>query len=163
MYLFYFSTKARLGRPPKLQRVEPIKMEWNEDIGQDKKPKKKYKNSFKSEIQDYQKKDILTNGFTVSVAEQQAWAKHSKYLSEFIKSDVDPREWSESDVVDFVTSLPSCKEHGALFSEHNIDGESFLLLTQQDLVDILKIKLGPAIKLYNSIVLLRKNVNQSFA
>lgn len=153
----------RAGKPPKLQRVEPIKMEWNEDSSQDKKPKRKYRKRFKSESPVYSKKDILTNGFTVSVAERQAWAKHSRYLSEFIKSDIDPRDWSETEVVEFVTSLPSCKEHGELFSQHNIDGESFLLLTQQDLVDILKIKLGPAIKLYNSIVLLRKNVNQFFA
>lgn len=38
----------------------------------------------------------------------------------------------------------------------NIDGEAFLMLTQEDLVTLLGLRLGPAIKLYNSIVLLRR-------
>lgn len=143
--------------------MEPIKIEWNEDNSDEKKPKRKYKKRLKSESPEFTKKDvILTNGYTRSPAEQHAWAKHSKYLNEFIRSDVDPRDWTEDEVVEFVTSIPSCKDHGALFSSHNINGESFLMLTQQDLVDILKIKLGPAIKLYNSILLLRQNVNQFF-
>lgn len=36
-----------------------------------------------------------------------------------------------------------------------IDGEAFLLLTQNDIVKVLKIKLGPAIKIHNTIILLR--------
>jgi len=32
-----------------------------------------------------------------------------------------------------------------------IDGEAFLLLNQSDIVNILKIKLGPALKIYNTI------------
>ena len=32
-----------------------------------------------------------------------------------------------------------------------IDGEGFLLLTQNDIVNILKIKLGPALKIFNTI------------
>jgi len=40
-----------------------------------------------------------------------------------------------------------------------IDGEAFLLLTQTDIVRVLKIKLGPAIKIYNSILMIRNNVD----
>jgi len=40
-----------------------------------------------------------------------------------------------------------------------IDGEAFLLLTQADIVRVLKIKLGPAIKIYNSILMIRNNVD----
>lgn len=36
-----------------------------------------------------------------------------------------------------------------------IDGEAFLLLTQADIVKILSIKLGPALKIYNSILMLK--------
>ncbi|CAG2058312.1 unnamed protein product, partial [Timema podura] len=36
-----------------------------------------------------------------------------------------------------------------------IDGEAFLMMAQNDLVQLIGLKLGPAIKLYNSIVLLR--------
>lgn len=38
-----------------------------------------------------------------------------------------------------------------------IDGESFLLLTQADIVQILRVKLGPAIKIYNSIQMIKNN------
>jgi len=41
----------------------------------------------------------------------------------------------------------------------NIDGEAFLMLTQEDLVSVLRLRLGPAIKLYNSIVLLRQKAS----
>lgn len=36
-----------------------------------------------------------------------------------------------------------------------IDGEAFLLLNQQDIVKVLNVKLGPAVKIYNAVVLLR--------
>lgn len=36
-----------------------------------------------------------------------------------------------------------------------IDGEAFLLLTQADIVKILSIKLGPALKIYNSILMFK--------
>ena len=38
-----------------------------------------------------------------------------------------------------------------------MDGESFLLLTQADIVNILRVKLGPAIKIFNSIQMIRNN------
>ncbi|KAK3710159.1 hypothetical protein QZH41_010559, partial [Actinostola sp. cb2023] len=58
--------------------------------------------------------------------------------------------WSADDVVKHVTSL-GCVEQAKLFEEQKIDGESFLLLTQDDIVNILKIKLGPALKIFKSI------------
>lgn len=42
-----------------------------------------------------------------------------------------------------------------LFLLQQIDGEAFLLLTQADIVKILSIKLGPALKIYNSILMLK--------
>ena len=39
-----------------------------------------------------------------------------------------------------------------------VDGEAFLLLTQADIVKVLSIKLGPALKIYNSIVMFKNNV-----
>lgn len=85
-------------------------------------------------------------------------------------------------VAGFVKGLPGCKEHAATFKteviewdnqQHfsifkchlyqrffplllqQIDGEAFLLLTQTDIVKILSIKLGPALKIYNSILMLK--------
>lgn len=45
--------------------------------------------------------------------------------------------------------------------EEEIDGEAFLLLTQADLVKLLGLKLGPAIKLYNAILLIKANHKKS--
>jgi hypothetical protein len=36
-----------------------------------------------------------------------------------------------------------------------IDGEAFLLLNQADIVKILDIKLGPALKIYNAILIFK--------
>lgn len=40
-------------------------------------------------------------------------------------------------------------------SLQQMDGEAFLLLTQADIVKILSIKLGPALKIYNAILMLK--------
>ena len=45
---------------------------------------------------------------------------------------------------------------GRLLDEE-IDGEAFLLLTQTDLVKALGIKLGPALKIVNTILMIHSN------
>ncbi|TRY84580.1 hypothetical protein DNTS_001320 [Danionella cerebrum] len=42
-------------------------------------------------------------------------------------------------------------------TDEQIDGEAFLLLTQTDIVKILSIKLGPALKIYNCILMLKSS------
>lgn len=85
------------------------------------------------------------------------WAKHSGALNRVVaKQTGNPRRWSNEEVIKFIQSLPNCKEIGTIFRKHNIDGEAFLMLTQEDLMSLLGLRLGPAIKLYNSIVLLRR-------
>ncbi|XP_043506914.1 lethal(3)malignant brain tumor-like protein 3 isoform X3 [Frieseomelitta varia] len=85
------------------------------------------------------------------------WAKHSNALNRVVaKQNTNPRRWSNEEVIKFIQSVPNCKEIGNIFRQHNIDGEAFLMLTQEDLVSLLGLRLGPAIKLYNSIVLLRR-------
>lgn len=63
--------------------------------------------------------------------------------------------WSVEDVKLFVDSLPGCSGIGQLFESQQICGKSLLYLDQKDLVDIVKIKLGPAIKIYNVISLIK--------
>jgi hypothetical protein len=63
--------------------------------------------------------------------------------------------WDAERVSGFVNSIPGCSETGQTFLDELVDGEAFLLLTQQDIVKVLNIKLGPAVKIYNSILLLR--------
>lgn len=86
------------------------------------------------------------------------WEKHSKNIAPYVNNVKDPRTWTEHDVVEFISTIPSCKDLSIVFSKHQIDGEALLMLSQHDLTSILGFKLGPAIKLYNSIVLLRQNV-----
>ena len=43
------------------------------------------------------------------------------------------------------------------FLEEEIDGEAFLMLTQTDLVKMLGLKLGPALKILNTLVMIRTN------
>ncbi|XP_076291352.1 lethal (3) malignant brain tumor isoform X5 [Lasioglossum baleicum] len=88
------------------------------------------------------------------------WAKHSNALNRVVaKQNTNPRRWSNEEVIKFIQSMPNCKEIGNIFRKHNIDGEAFLMLTQEDLVSLLELRLGPAIKLYNSIVLLRRRAS----
>uniref|UniRef100_V9KEJ3 Lethal(3)malignant brain tumor-like protein 3 n=1 Tax=Callorhinchus milii TaxID=7868 RepID=V9KEJ3_CALMI len=87
---------------------------------------------------------------------QLRWEQHSKLLPE-VAGHTARRvaKWSVEEVAIFVQSLPGCKEQALVFREEQIDGEAFLLLTQMDMVKILSIKLGPALKIYNSIVMFK--------
>ncbi|VEN59899.1 unnamed protein product [Callosobruchus maculatus] len=72
----------------------------------------------------------------------------------------DPRRWSNRDVMDFILGLSCCDINVDVFRKEQIDGEAFLALSQKDILSILKFKMGPAVKLYNSIVLLRQRVGE---
>ncbi|XP_053942370.1 lethal(3)malignant brain tumor-like protein 4 isoform X1 [Cuculus canorus] len=84
------------------------------------------------------------------------WEQHCKLLPEV--SGLTARhvaKWTVEEVVSFVQHLPGCKEQASVFREEQIDGEAFLLLNQNDIVKILGIKLGPALKIYNAILMLK--------
>ncbi|XP_031574253.1 lethal(3)malignant brain tumor-like protein 3 [Actinia tenebrosa] len=66
------------------------------------------------------------------------------------KEKIEMGKWTVEQVEKHVCSL-GCPEQAKLFEEQEIDGEAFLLLTQPDIVNIMKIKLGPALKIFNSI------------
>nr|XP_013810402.1 PREDICTED: lethal(3)malignant brain tumor-like protein 4 [Apteryx mantelli mantelli] len=84
------------------------------------------------------------------------WEQHCKLLPEV--SGLTAKhvaKWTVEEVASFIQRLPGCKEQAAVFKEEQIDGEAFLLLNQTDLVKILNIKLGPALKIYNAILMLK--------
>jgi hypothetical protein len=62
-------------------------------------------------------------------------------------------------VAEFVSTVPGCESSGEQFRKAEIDGEALLSLSQRDLIDVLNVKIGPAIKLYNIIILLRRKVS----
>lgn len=70
-----------------------------------------------------------------------------------IKSVVE--SWSIEDVKKFVDSIPGCAGNGQLFESQQICGKSLMYLDQKELIDIINIKLGPAIKIYNAISLIK--------
>uniref|UniRef100_A0A667XD84 SAM domain-containing protein n=1 Tax=Myripristis murdjan TaxID=586833 RepID=A0A667XD84_9TELE len=69
--------------------------------------------------------------------------------------------WSVQQVSEFIESLPGCEEQAKQFREEQIDGRAFLLLTQRDIVRIMSIKLGPALKIYNSILMFKHAEDKS--
>ncbi|XP_021915653.1 lethal(3)malignant brain tumor-like protein 3 isoform X2 [Zootermopsis nevadensis] len=91
------------------------------------------------------------------------WAKHSRYLNQYVQAvkSGNPSMWSVDQVAQFVWSIPDCCHVAHNFKEQQIDGEALLMMAQNDLVQHMEMKLGPAIKLYNSIVLLRQRIRRS--
>ncbi|XP_022091136.1 lethal(3)malignant brain tumor-like protein 1 isoform X2 [Acanthaster planci] len=84
------------------------------------------------------------------------WEQHSKLLPGLANLSCSTvAKWSTEEVADFVRKLPGCGDHASKFAEEQIDGEAFLLLTQTDIVKIMTIKLGPALKIYNAILILK--------
>ncbi|XP_015255110.1 PREDICTED: lethal(3)malignant brain tumor-like protein 4 isoform X3 [Cyprinodon variegatus] len=84
------------------------------------------------------------------------WEQHRKLLPGVARIPADAVQcWSVQQVSDFIESLPGCEEQAQQFREEQIDGRAFLLLTQRDIVRIMSIKLGPALKIYNSILMFK--------
>ena len=73
--------------------------------------------------------------------------------------------WTSKLVAGFVSSVPRLNCDLAVLEakiiDEEIDGEAFLLMTQNDFVQMLGVKLGPAIKIYNALLLIRKQSNRN--
>ncbi|XP_062847313.1 lethal(3)malignant brain tumor-like protein 4 isoform X2 [Trichomycterus rosablanca] len=84
------------------------------------------------------------------------WEQHCKLLPGVagVQSSL-VAHWTVDEVADFIHSLPGCEEQAKQFREEQIDGKAFLLLTQRDIVKIMSVKLGPALKIYNSILMFK--------
>lgn len=92
------------------------------------------------------------------------WEQHRKLLPGVAGVHAENvQHWSVQQVSDFIESLPGCEEQAKQFRDEQIDGRAFLLLTQRDIVRIMSIKLGPALKIYNSILMFKHagDTNQS--
>lgn len=84
------------------------------------------------------------------------WEQHSKLLPGVDKiSGDDVAQWKVDDVANFIKTLPGCVDLSKVFRDEHIDGEAFLMLNQSDIVKILKCKLGPALKIFNSILMFK--------
>lgn len=87
------------------------------------------------------------------------WEQHCKLLPGVtsIRGN-EVSKWTTDQVAAFINTLPGCEDQAKLFKEEQIDGEAFLLLTQADIVKIMNIKLGPALKIFNSIVMFKNSI-----
>lgn len=73
-----------------------------------------------------------------------------------------PLNWSVGEVASFVSQLPNCSMIGQTFIQHDIDGIAFLSLRRSDMVDIMGLSLGTAIKVFNRILFLREECNAHY-
>lgn len=91
------------------------------------------------------------------------WDQHRKLLPPTVRREEASRvqEWTVQEVSEFIESLPGCEEQAQHFRDQEIDGRAFLLLTQRDIVRILSIKLGPALKIYHCILMFKHERSQS--
>ncbi|CAL8292358.1 unnamed protein product [Lota lota] len=63
--------------------------------------------------------------------------------------------WTVQQVSEFIESLLGCEDLAKRFRDEQIDGRALLLLTQRDILSIMSIKLGPALKIYTSILMFK--------
>ncbi|XP_053247889.1 sterile alpha motif domain-containing protein 13 isoform X2 [Podarcis raffonei] len=59
----------------------------------------------------------------------------------------DPADWAVTDVVNYFRTV-GFEEQAHAFQEQEIDGKSLLLMTRNDVLTGLSLKLGPALKIY---------------
>ena len=85
-----------------------------------------------------------------------------KELNSFVNtlSPEEVLEWSAEKVSDLVSILPRCNMLAHLFLDERLDGQSFLLLTHNDLVNILGLSGYQAFMIYNTICQIRRNLTE---
>ncbi|XP_005112062.1 lethal(3)malignant brain tumor-like protein 1 [Aplysia californica] len=101
---------------------------------------------------------VFQSGVPVPASREQplCWEQHAKLLPGVgtVNRTCVPR-WSVEEVADFIQRLTGKQEQAQRFRDEEIDGDSFLLLQQSDLMNFLNIKLGPAVKIFNSILVFK--------
>uniref|UniRef100_A0A1A7Y5J6 Polyhomeotic-like 2a n=1 Tax=Iconisemion striatum TaxID=60296 RepID=A0A1A7Y5J6_9TELE len=67
----------------------------------------------------------------------------------------DATKWNVEEVYEFIRSLPGCQEIADEFRSQEIDGQALLLLKEDHLMSTMNIKLGPALKIFARINMLK--------
>uniref|UniRef100_A0A3B1JMC9 Lethal(3)malignant brain tumor-like protein 1 n=1 Tax=Astyanax mexicanus TaxID=7994 RepID=A0A3B1JMC9_ASTMX len=129
---------GRIGRPPKYRKNQ-------QRAYQNMSSESMYPSLFMSAL-------TASSDRTLSLC----WEQHCKLLPGVAGIHANQvATWSVEEVFGFVQNLIGCEEQAQLFKDEMIDGEAFLLLTQTDIVKIMSIKLGPALKIYNAILMFK--------
>lgn len=93
------------------------------------------------------------------------WKKNSKVLSRAaVDRDLteNPMDWNTIKVCKYVQNITNSVEITKKFQDQDIDGSAFVCLGQDDLVNLLNLKAGPAIKIYNRILHIREEISLKF-
>ncbi|XP_069052054.1 lethal(3)malignant brain tumor-like protein 3 isoform X2 [Lepisosteus oculatus] len=149
---------SRVGRPCKQRKVEEELEE--EEIESEESSITETKESEELTLQQALHQSVFMPSTSPIPSLPLCWEQHSKLLPSVAGITASKvAGWTVEEVTEFIQGLPGCKEQVKTFREEQIDGEAFLLLTQVDLVKILSIKLGPALKIYNSILMFKTAEN----
>jgi hypothetical protein len=81
--------------------------------------------------------------------------KEEEEEEEYYHSPNDPNKWTIVQVKEFIGHLINVRI-GEAFYENEINGQTLLLLAKEDLIDTMKIKLGPSILILKAIKKLRE-------
>ena len=93
------------------------------------------------------------------------WKQNSKILERATIDDMltgNPMKWSVKKVSSFIEKITGDETLALAFQEQEIDGAAFISMCKDDLVELMKIKIGVAIKIYNRILYLREEVMLKF-
>uniref|UniRef100_K1R8F5 Lethal(3)malignant brain tumor-like protein 1 n=1 Tax=Magallana gigas TaxID=29159 RepID=K1R8F5_MAGGI len=146
----YYLNMGDRGPPPKTPKLK-IKHEREYDVTS---PQDNLQNGIHNSV--FKSAMATTPNPEVSLC----WERHVKLLPGIHRlKGSEVAKWNIEQVAAFVKTLPGCEEHYKTFKEEQIDGEAFLLISQADLVKILNIKLGPAIKIYNSLAVFKSSLD----
>lgn len=69
-----------------------------------------------------------------------------------------PETWNVYDITQFLR-VNDCTAHCETFSRNKIDGKRFLQLSKDEIITLLGMKVGPALKIYDLIQQLKCKVN----
>lgn len=61
-------------------------------------------------------------------------------------------KWTVCEVSKFVEEVTNEALYGEMFRRQEMDGRALLMLTQAEILTIMRIKLGPAVKIYHAIL-----------
>lgn len=106
---------------------------------------------------------ILANRKVLAEIREQ-WIERLKPLRpvQLMAAAKNPLNWTTEEVADFVSQLPNCSSLRPTFIEHDIDGLAFLSLRESDMIDIMGLSVGSAMKIFNRIVFLREECNAHY-
>ncbi|KAL3316998.1 hypothetical protein Ciccas_004355 [Cichlidogyrus casuarinus] len=70
-------------------------------------------------------------------------------------------QWTVGDVCDFIQTISGCGQYAETFKTNEIDGEALLLLSEQQFVQSMGMKIGPALKLVSRLKDVKRDTQMS--